>query len=209
MDPTSLLSDLRHAGAGDSLTIWERTYVVVRVGQSSAPDGFETREFTMGRNEDFYLVAEGDLASDDLARCRFVMTHELNPSEVRCPSDLGAGPVATVALARSSQPPAEVVYQGKRYRFAKRTDAHYTSPARQCSRVTWDFERPGRNLAIELWPGGEMAVYEGPIVPPDRIVVRTGHRAPAGQPAETYLPAELGVGLGIISTLIGAYLLFS
>ena len=55
-----------------------RTYAIASVGRSEGAEGFATREFTLGEDEDLYLVVEGQLASGDPGRCRAVKTHELS-----------------------------------------------------------------------------------------------------------------------------------
>ena len=87
----SPLDELLGADVGDGLMIEGRTYAIASVGRSEGAEGFATREFTLGEDEDFYLVVEGQLASGDPGRCRAVKTHELGLGEVHCPGGSGRG----------------------------------------------------------------------------------------------------------------------
>src|SRR5688500_4861358 len=76
--------ELLRADVGDGLVIDGQSYAIASVGLSQGPEGFDTLEFTLGEDEDFYLVVEGQLASGDPGRCRAVKTHELGVGEVQC-----------------------------------------------------------------------------------------------------------------------------
>ena len=205
----SPLDELLGADVNDGLMIEGRTYPIATIGRSEGADGFATREFTLGEDEDFYLVVEGQLASGDPGRCRAVKTHELGLGEVRCPGDGRRGGPASLALRLSDDAPVGVIYQGRVYRYFRRVDAHYVDADRQCDRVSWDYELGRRNLAIERWPGGEMAVYEGQVVPLDRIKVvpNYGPFSSAGSQG-SHIPAEFGVIAGILLMTFGGIMLF-
>lgn len=205
----SPLDELLGADVGDGLVIDGRDYPIASVGRAEGADGFATREFTLGEDEDSYLVVEGQLASGDPGRCRAVKSHELSPLEVRCPQGSGRRPLATFVLRLSDDAPAEVVYQWRTYKYFRRVDALYVDPNRRCDRVGWDYECDRRNLAIERWPGGEMAVYEGQVVPLDQIRVMHDYRPYSSSGSQdSHLPAELGVLAGILSMILGGILMF-
>ncbi len=205
----SPLDQFLAAGVNDGLRIEGRTYPIATIGRSEGEDGFATREFTLGEDEDFYLVVEGQLASGDPGRCRAVKTHELGPGEVRCPGEGRRGGPASLALRLSDDAPDRVIYQGRAYRYFRRVDAHYVDADRQCDRVSWDYELDRRNLAIERWPGGEMAVYEGQVVPLDRIrVVRNYGPFSSSRSQGSHLPAEFGVLAGILLMTLGGIMMF-
>jgi Domain of unknown function (DUF4178) len=201
MTNASTLSDLLDAGVRDGIQINNRRYAITAVGRSHTPDGFQTREYTLD-DEDFYLVIEGRLEGKDPGACRAVLTHELGPTEVRLrPDELGRSPMAVDVLRDSDNPPAEVRYQKRRYKFHRRVDAWYEGAGRSCPRVTWDYEQGGRNLAVERWPDGEMAVYEGWTPTLSRIrVVPGSDKAPSEG-------AAIGVLIGIGMMIFGFILL--
>jgi hypothetical protein len=209
MSEESAFTDLLQAGVGDGIAIGGRCHAIAQVGRSSSRGGFGTREYTLGDDEDYYLIIEGVLGSGDPDRCRAVVTHEVAPGEVGFRDPLGNGkprPVTEV-LKHSDFAPPEVVYHGRRYRFSRRTVADYASDARQGPRVTWDFESAGRNLAVERWPAddNEMAVYEGRVLKPSSFRVVKGFR-PRPAPADGTL---IGMACGVIMVLVGlACLLF-
>ncbi|MEJ7638115.1 MAG: hypothetical protein WKF75_09095, partial [Singulisphaera sp.] len=136
----SPLDELLGADVGDGLVIDGRDYPIASVGRAEGADGFATREFTLGEDEDFYLVVEGQLSSGDPGRCRAVKSHELSPLEVQCPQGSGRRPLATFVLRLSDDAPPEVVYQWRTYKYFRRVDALYVDPDRQCDRVGWDYE---------------------------------------------------------------------
>lgn len=209
IDP-SPLNELLSAIVGDGLMIEGRTDPIASVGRSHGVEGFETREFTLGEDEDFYLVVEGQLATGDPGPCRAVQTHELAPGEVQCPQGAGRRQLVSDVLRQSDDAPPEVVYQGRAYKYFRRVDALYDDANRQCDRVSWDYEFGRHNLAIERWPGGEMAVYEGQVVPLDRIRVVPNYQ-PSSSPGSPLfqLPAEMGVLAGILLMLLGGFMMFS
>ena len=86
---SSPLDELLGADVGDGLMIEGQTYAIASVGRSEGGEGFATREYTLGEEEDLYLVVEGHLASGDPGRSRAVKTHELSLNEVLCPGGSG------------------------------------------------------------------------------------------------------------------------
>jgi hypothetical protein len=204
----SPLDELLGADVGDGLMIEGQTYAIASVGRSEGGEGFATREYTLGEEEDLYLVVEGQLASGDSRRSRAVKTHELSLNEVLCPGGSGRNSMAAHVLRESDDPPPEVVYQGLSYKFFRRIDAFYSDAKRECDRVSWDYEIGRRNLTIERWPEGEMAVYEGIVVPFDRIRVVPDYEPSTSGSQVSSLPAELGVLAGILLMVFGWLMMF-
>jgi hypothetical protein len=204
MSDTSDFAALLKAGPGDGLEIGGERFPIASVGESATYDGFATREFTLGGEKDFYLVVEGPLAGGDPGSCRAVLTHELNPQEVRFRMPTGRSQLVTYALGTSDNPPREIEFHGCSYAFGRRVDARYTSRDRECDRTTWDFERGGRNLAVERWPGGEMAVYEGRQFPFSQIRVLEGYGPP---PRQLDKDALRGLIIGAILMIVGLVML--
>lgn len=213
MADAETLQHLLKADVGDGLLVGPRRFPISAVGQSSAGDGLATREFSLGDDE-YYLVIEGHLASGDPARVRAVLTHELAPAEARCQDRVGRPQLVAALLRASDDAPPTAGYHGRPYKFARRTDAQYEGLGRSCTRITWDYQAGSRNLAIERWPGGEMAVYEGEILPLGSIRVLPDYQPPraAYQPAwggqgparpAMRVASPTGIVVGIIMMVIG------
>ena len=154
----------------------------------------------------FYLVVEGPLDEGDPDRCRAVLTHELKPQEVQCRAGSGKTEPATRVLQSSDNAPPEVTYHGCQYTFSRCTTGYYKSAARSGPRITWDYERSGRNLAVERWPEHRiMAVYEGQVLPIRALSFIKSYQ----QSAQTKAAAGTTVGLviGGIMMFIGYILL--
>lgn len=204
MADAETLQALLKADVGDGLLVGPRRFPITAVGESSADDGFATREFSLGDDE-FYLVIEGPLAHGDPARCRAVLTHELAPNEVVCRDRLGRNQLATGILRASDDSPMTVSYHGRPYQFARRADAQYRGPARSAPRITWDYQAGSRNLAVERWPSGEMAVYEGEVVPLGAIRVLPDYRPP--RPVAR-VASPVGIAVGVVMMIVGLLLVF-
>lgn len=209
-----ILSDLNQAQVGDGMQVGPRRFPITLIGRSSAVGGFATREFTLGR-DDFYLVVEGDLSAGDPSRIRAVLTYEIAGNEATCPDGDGRTLLLSRVLQAGDDAPRTASYHGRVYKFARRVDADYRNPDRSARRVTWDYEFSRRNLAVERWPGGEMAVYEGEVVPLDSIRVLRDYQPPATPQAlvsrrpGAAIRSPVGLLAGVILSVIGLVLLFS
>lgn len=214
LEPTRF-AELLKAEIGDGLQVGPRRFPITHVGQSRAADGFTTREFTLG-NDDFYLVVEGPLASGDPSQCRAVLTHELAANEVRCQDRTGRTQYVAGVLRATDDAPQTVTYHGRTYRYFRRVDAQYRGGQRNCPRSTWDYEAHSRNLAVERWPQGEMAVYEGEVVRLETVLVLQDYRPNAqsavgatGPISSGGVRSRIGVWIGVGMMVVGFLLLVS
>jgi hypothetical protein len=162
-----------------------------RVGQTLRVDGAEWQvtDHSSYWSAEGYRVVEWECEGEDAQAyllkeiqegvpIRWFFTRRIDEDAVAV---AGAGPLARwLEREGSATPPPAVTYQGQTYQYAESTDGTYEDePGKRVRKTTWEYWDAGRahNLAVEIWPRGDLDCYHGTYIEPARATL-------AGDPAE-------------------------